>query len=115
VEASGQLLGYVDRVLRRLCEVGAAADLLSHSIDDGGMSVAGQTGPVAAVQVDVFVSVDVEDFRTPAREPSARWRRSAERGWRSTNKRSSWVMISSRRAETRGVVEGSAATVDSDE
>jgi hypothetical protein len=60
-EAPGQLLGDRDRLLGRLGEVGAAADPPGHRGDHPRVGVADQHHPVAAVQVDVLVAVDVPD------------------------------------------------------
>jgi hypothetical protein len=96
--------------------VGALRDLRFDGFDDGGVTVAGQGGAVAAVQVDVLVAVDVVDLRALAvAEPdrlrrgdlpaggdaagqvllavAARW---AEFGWRRTKISSCAEMISLR-------------------
>src|SRR5262249_27599638 len=47
-------------------EGGAGADVAGPGVDDGGGGVAGKTGAVPAVQVDVLVAVDVVDLGAAA-------------------------------------------------
>ena len=61
-KACCELLGDDDRVLGRLGEVRASADLGPHRLDDRRMGVPGEAGAVAAVQVDVLGPVDVVDL-----------------------------------------------------
>jgi hypothetical protein len=61
-EPSSQFLGHFDGHLRGLGEMGAPAHLTLHGVDHGRMTMAGQTGAVATVEIDVLVAVDVEDL-----------------------------------------------------
>src|SRR5690348_12221033 len=65
-EPEGELVGHRDRVRRGLGEVGAVLDLVRDGLHDRRVGVASQGGAVAAVQVDVFVAVDIGDLRAAA-------------------------------------------------
>ena len=65
-EALLQVLGRDDRLLRRLGEVRAPSDAVGHGRHDLGMRVADGHRPVAVVEVDVLVAVDVDHLRPVA-------------------------------------------------
>jgi hypothetical protein len=65
-EPASQLGGHDDRVLGRLREVSAPADLAGDRADDRRVRVPGEGGAVAAVQVDIAVAVDVIDLAAVA-------------------------------------------------
>jgi len=74
-EAAGEFAGHRDGGRGRLRELSALGDLRGDGLLDGRVSVAGQGGAVAAVQVHVLVAVDVVDLRAVAVAQPDRLRR----------------------------------------
>jgi hypothetical protein len=55
-----------------LGEVRTAADLAADCLDDGRVSVTGEAGAVASVEVNVFGAIDVVDLRSaPVADPDS--------------------------------------------